>query len=251
MREAHALLEEVPCDLCGGTGVEVLRAASQEPADPGVVFRASAGSPLTGRLVTCARCGLVFVSPRLPAGTIIESYAAGEDRLFVSQALARRRTFAGPLRRIEALTGGPGSVFDVGTAGGSFLAAARARGWQIDCCEPNAWLAAWGEREYGIAIRRGTFDEQDLPRRWPGFSAVHLYYFSTATLAEMLRKTGFELVRTRPHVARLELGCGLNRAGNVLGGLPRVLSRAAGALRIDRWQAPFWIGQTFAVARKR
>ena len=57
---------------------------------------------------------------------------------------------------------GSGRILDVGTAAGAFLAAARGRGWQVDGCEPNAWLAEWGSRHYGIPIRTGELFDQSL-----------------------------------------------------------------------------------------
>ena len=59
---------------------------------------------------------------------------------------------------------GAGRILDVGTAAGAFLAAARGRGWQVEGCEPNAWLAEWGSRHYGIPIRTGElFDQSFAP----------------------------------------------------------------------------------------
>lgn len=161
-----SLLESVPCDLCGSSDVDVLRPAVAEERttqDLVRIFRASSDVPLADRLVQCRECDLVFVSPRVHAPTIVASYSEGEDPTFVSQAEARERTFAKSVERIEELTGGPGRVFDIGTAGGSFLAAAKARGWEVDGCEPNKWLASWGKRHYGIDIRPGPLTDHDLP----------------------------------------------------------------------------------------
>lgn len=293
-------LEEIACDLCGGASVIVRRAAAPErPSARNLAqtFRASADAPLTERLVQCTDCGLVFVSPRVTAGAIAAAYAEGDDQGFVSQADVRERTVAGQIARMEALTGGPGRVFDVGTAGGSFLAAARARDWDVDGCEPNAWLADWGARRYGLDIRHGTLATLDLPRehydavtlwdvvehltepsaeiarahalmkagghlfmtfpdieslparmlgrRWPCFSAVHIYYFSKRTMGRMLERSGFEMIEARPHVPRLELGYGLDRAG-----VPRGLTRLAERAGWGRLQVPFWIGQTAVTARR-
>jgi SAM-dependent methyltransferase len=68
---------------------------------------------------------------------------------------------------------GRGRLLDVGTAAGAFLAAARKRGWQVEGCEPNAWLAAWGSRHYGIPIRTGElFDQPFAPQ---SFDVVTLW----------------------------------------------------------------------------
>lgn len=305
MNTSAPVLEEVPCDLCGSMDHDVLRPArdtSRSQQDLVRIFRASSDVPLVDRLVACRQCGLVFVSPRVQAGAIVDSYSAGEDPTFVSQAEARERTFGESVARIEALTGGPGRVFDIGTAGGSFLAAARGRGWQVDGCEPNRWLAAWGKQHYGIDIRPGPLTEHVLPkahydvvtlwdvvehlpqpsvildrvkdlvkpgghliltfpdigspsakllgRYWPFLSSVHLYYFSKKTMKEMLKKHGFEMLHTRPHTQKLELGYVLHRAGDVLGAPMRMLSRLANGAGAGRAHVAYRLGQTFVAARR-
>lgn len=305
MNTSAPVLEEVPCDLCGSMDHDVLRPArdtSRSQQDLVRIFRASSDVPLIDRLVACRDCGLVFVSPRVEAGTIVDSYSVGEDPTFVSQAEARERTFGESVARIEALTGGPGRVFDIGTAGGSFLAAARARGWQVDGCEPNRWLAAWGKRHYGIDIRPGPLTEHELPkahydvvtlwdvvehlpqpsvilervkdlvkpggyliltfpdigspsakllgRFWPFLSSVHLYYFTKKTMRKTLKKHGFEMLHTRPHTQKLELGYVLHRAGDVLGAPMRMLSRLANAAGAGRSHVAYRLGQTFVAARR-
>jgi len=127
------------------------------------IYRASSDVPLVDRLVRCRACDLVFVNPRVRASALVDAYSEGDDPVFISQASAREKTFDRSLARIEALTGGPGRIFDIGTAGGSFLAAARARGWEVDGCEPNRWLADWGRRTYGLDIRQGPVSAHDLP----------------------------------------------------------------------------------------
>lgn len=305
MTNSAPILEDVPCDLCGGTDHDVLRPArdtSRSEQDLVRIFRASSDVPLVDRLVKCRACGLVFVSPRVRASAIVDSYSAGDDPTFVSQAEARERTFGESVARIERLTGGPGRVFDIGTAGGSFLAAARARGWQVDGCEPNRWLAAWGRQHYGIDIRPGPLTDHELPkgaydvvtlwdvvehlpqpsaildrvkdlvkpggyliltfpdigspsakylgRYWPFLSSVHLYYFSKRTMRQMLKTHGFEMVETRPHTQRLELGYVLHRAGDVLGAPMRWMSRLANKAGAGRSHVAYRLGQTFVAARR-
>lgn len=159
-------LEHVACDGCGGADLDVLRPArdvSRTRDDLTRIYRASSDAPLVDRLVQCRACDLVFVSPRVRTSMLVEAYSDGDDPVFVSQAAARERTFARSLARIEELTGGPGRIFDIGTAGGSFLAAARARGWDVDGCEPNRWLVDWGKRTYGLDIRPGPLTDHNPP----------------------------------------------------------------------------------------
>src|SRR5207247_3222651 len=55
-----------------------------------------------------------------------------------------------------------------------------------------------------------------LGRRWPWYMQMHLYYFTPATLSQMLKRAGFEMIEAVPHkraarlaylVSRLEADC--------------------------------------------
>jgi SAM-dependent methyltransferase len=126
-------------------------------------FRASGDELLIDRLVRCRRCGLEYISPRPGGGEIVAAYAEGDDPAYVSQVEVRERTFAAALSRIERLRPEKGRLLDVGTAAGAFLAAANARGWQAEGCEPNRWMAEWGSRHYGALIRAGELFDHDYP----------------------------------------------------------------------------------------
>ena len=158
-------LESVVCNLCGADDTEtVYEAQSREtgPRDLVHTFRASADELLKDRLVRCRQCGLQYVSPRPRGAEIVEAYSQGDDPTYVSQVEARERTFGEALTRIEKLHPARGRLLDIGTAAGAFLAAARARGWDVEGCEPNRWLAEWGTRHYGIPIRPGDLFAQSF-----------------------------------------------------------------------------------------
>jgi SAM-dependent methyltransferase len=169
-------LEDVACNLCGADDAETVYEARYEPGrrrDLVQTFRASGDELLIDRLVKCRRCGLEYVSPRPRGGDIVAAYSEGDDPAYVSQVEARERTFAAALARIEHLQPQKGRLLDVGTAAGAFLAAAKARGWQAEGCEPNRWMADWGSRHYGVVIRAGELFDQEYP---PGsFDVVTLW----------------------------------------------------------------------------
>jgi SAM-dependent methyltransferase len=158
-------LEHVVCNLCGADDAATVYEARYPeggPRDLVRTFRASGDELLIDRLVECRRCGLQYVDPR-PTGTaIVAAYSAGDDPAYVSQVEARERTFASAVAHIEALAAARGRVLDIGTAAGAFLAAARARGWEVEGCEPNRWMADWGSRHYGLRIRSGELFDQDF-----------------------------------------------------------------------------------------
>ena len=160
----HELLETVPCGLCGSYEFDIIyEARAQHHSDVDLVqkFRASGDELLIDRLVKCRPCGLYYVNPRLRGDLILSSYTEGEDQTYLSQLAARERTFSGSLVKLERLIGAPGRLLDIGTAAGAFVAAAKARGWMAEGCEPNRWLADWGARHYGIPIRPGSVFDHD------------------------------------------------------------------------------------------
>lgn len=157
--------EHVPCSLCGAAEDYdvVYEAQYHGEKDANLIekYRASGDELLIDRLVRCRLCGFQYVNPRLRGDLILSAYCEGEDPTYVSQLRARERTFAASLGQIEKAAGGKGRLLDVGTAAGAFVAAARARGWDAEGCEPNAWMAAWGAKHYGIRIRQGDLLGQD------------------------------------------------------------------------------------------
>jgi 2-polyprenyl-3-methyl-5-hydroxy-6-metoxy-1,4-benzoquinol methylase len=172
----HPQLESVPCFLCGADDFDVVYEAQhdqEKDLDPVQKFRASGDELLIDQLVRCRRCTFQYVNPRLRGDLIFSSYSDGDDPTYVSQIDARERTFAHSLGEIERAVGAPGKLLDIGTAAGAFVAAAAARGWQAEGCEPNRWLAHWGTAHYGITIRPGSVFEQKYSER--SFDVVTLW----------------------------------------------------------------------------
>jgi 2-polyprenyl-3-methyl-5-hydroxy-6-metoxy-1,4-benzoquinol methylase len=165
-QELTSVYETVACNLCGSTDYHVVYpAAERSIANLTTEFRSSGDEPLKDRLVSCASCRLQFVSPRLRPDLILDGYREGADEMFVSQTVARERTFARALKRIETFAPKRGSLLDIGTAGGSFLHVAAGRGWEVAGCEPNRWLCEWGKKAYGLDIQPGTLFDHRYPDR--------------------------------------------------------------------------------------
>lgn len=97
----------------------------------------------------------------------------------------------------------------------------------------------------------GSWIARAMGRRWLFLTSVHLYYFDRVSIRKMLESTGFAVTTIRPHVQRLELDYILFR-GSVLS--QYLFSAARGLARwtgLSRSQVPYWLGQTFVLARKR
>jgi 2-polyprenyl-3-methyl-5-hydroxy-6-metoxy-1,4-benzoquinol methylase len=158
-------LEDVKCNLCGGNDYDVIipdKYEKLDAADFARIYRSSGDDILFDQLVRCKKCGLEYLNPRFRSGLILEGYSEGSDETFISQISAREKTFDKCLKLIEKLAPERGKIFDVGTAGGSFLGVAKRRGWDAEGCEPNKWLAKWGSEHYGVTIHPGTIFDVKL-----------------------------------------------------------------------------------------
>jgi ubiquinone/menaquinone biosynthesis C-methylase UbiE len=114
-------------------------------------------------MVRCTSCGLHYVRPRLRWDLILEGYAGATDPNFVSQASFRERTFRKSIAKLERMARPAGRrVLDVGAAGGSFLAAARERGYEPLGCEPSTWMCEFAKTHYGIHLHPGTLFDMPL-----------------------------------------------------------------------------------------
>lgn len=124
-----------------------------------VLCEGAAGTPLisengfTGR--QCAVCGLIFVSPRPSRREIDEVYRHGEAHLspqwFVQgrEAIAPRLRARRDARLVQRYAGG-GSLLEIGPGRGTFLAAARRRGFDVFGVELNPTQASFIRGELGI-----------------------------------------------------------------------------------------------------
>lgn len=96
----------------------------------------------------------------------------------------------------------------------------------------------------------GSWIARALGRRWPFLASVHLSYFTRRTIQRMLETTGYEVLSLRPHVQRLELDYILFRASSLSSTLSRVARAIVRRLRLSRVEVPYWLGQTFVIARR-
>lgn len=95
-----------------------------------------AAVPAAGELLECGGCGLVFQAERRFAAP---SYAPGvEEEIYGS---AKAALFREALDFLDRARPARGRLLDVGCAGGEFLRAAAARGWEVEGVEIEPSLA--------------------------------------------------------------------------------------------------------------
>ncbi len=194
-------MEHVKCDLCGEDDYTVVHESVKQEEIPGAEVPAgetageSAGEPSAGgfsekyraastelateQVVRCHRCGLVYINPRLPAGSIVGGYEQAVDEAYVSQGEARMATFAHGLKMVEEYVPGRGRILDVGAAAGFFLKVAKDAGWEAYGVEPSKWLADYSRREFGLDIKAGTLRDAAFPDG----------YFDAVTMWDVLEHT--------------------------------------------------------------
>ena len=149
-------LREMPCLFCG-VHEERLR------------FRDG-----TYRVVECARCGHVYVNPRLPPERLHEMYQDEywtSDRAkefgyaqYLSEAENYLRTYRLRSEVIDPYKAAPGRVLDVGCAAGFFLRVMADRGWETTGLEISAPMIEHATGELGLSdMHRGDLLTVDLP----------------------------------------------------------------------------------------
>lgn len=77
-------------------------------------------------------------------------------------------------------------------------------------------------------VNMGGFMARIMRGRWPWFMRMHLHYFTRKSLAEMVRRAGFDVLGMSTQSKTLQLGYILERARNILGPLGGPAHKVAG-----------------------
>lgn len=150
----------------------------------------------------------------------------------------------------------PGSVFDQAYDAGSFDVVTL---WDVieHTLDPRQMLEHCRTllKPGGLLVINypdiGSWIARAMGRRWLFLTSVHLYYFDRGSIRRMLESTGFAVTTIRPHVQRLELDYILFRGSLLSASLSSVGRGLARWTRLSHAQVPYWLGQTFVLARKR
>lgn len=147
-------LEPVACAICGATEQRELYPPLPPARELSPAFAASTGIRGATRIVSCASCGLVYVSPRLRPELIAAAYRDADDPLYVAQAEPRRRSFSRNLAFVSRYAR-RGRLLDVGCAAGYFLDVCLDAGWDARGIEPNRGFVAAARERHGDRVSEG------------------------------------------------------------------------------------------------
>jgi len=107
----------------------------------------------------CRYCGYVFDNPRPTLQALIDFYSKpGKYDSWLEEIDARERLWQRRLRKIQS-TRKPGSLLDVGTGIGQFLAIARPAYSDVYGTEVSSTAVAVAKEKYGLELFHGTIDE--------------------------------------------------------------------------------------------
>jgi SAM-dependent methyltransferase len=149
----------------------------------------------------CHGCSLLYENPRYSEDIIISGYQASQESGHDSQFALRSESFLEALRGIQKHIPEPGAlVLDIGSAGGAFLEAAKAFGYDAIGLEPSRDLVEHA-RNRGLNVQEGTIDTHKFEERtfdmvcfWDVLEHVVDPVAALASARKLLKKDGILLV---------------------------------------------------------
>jgi SAM-dependent methyltransferase len=145
--------ERARCPVCRGTTLMRRFGRPTTAVDPtGASFRPSAElfGYTSGEIMRCLDCGHGSVPSAPPEDAVMEAYADASDPVSLREEEGQVETARRALVQLETIVP-VGRILDLGCWTGSFLVAARERGWDVAGVEPSAW-GATRARERGVDI---------------------------------------------------------------------------------------------------
>ena len=120
----------------------------------------------------CARCGLVFATPRATRDEIWSRYSPGYfwDEYLPSHGviegtfdLATFDAVHAPMLRLISQHAVPGRMLEVGTGAGFFLKAAERAGWNVAGIEVSNEAVVFARERLGLDVQQGSAEELTHP----------------------------------------------------------------------------------------
>ncbi|NVM20231.1 MAG: class I SAM-dependent methyltransferase [Desulfobacterales bacterium] len=148
----------VGCEICGSDDAETLYEKRMVPH-------------AAGRIVTCKKCGLVYVNPRERAGQWFDVPEVLDS--FTDLIEARYPVYHHRIRQIERHKKG-GRLLEIGCYVGAFLNMAKQNGWTCYGIEPSFVISDYAMKTYGINVFPGFLAESDFQSNF--FDVVAMFH---------------------------------------------------------------------------
>lgn len=195
-------METVSCNLCGSdNAVQVNQTFDLQLDRPDI----------TGTYVKCQVCGLVYQNPR---PTLAEMSAHYPDDYLSYQSVRNQESMSaitryayrqGMEKRRRLITDHikKGTVLDIGSATGEFLAAMKELpGWEVVGIEPGRKVAEYSQKEFGIRVFVGNLEDYQFApdsfeaiTLWDVLEHLHDPSASLQTIHTMIKSNGVLVIR--------------------------------------------------------
>jgi 2-polyprenyl-3-methyl-5-hydroxy-6-metoxy-1,4-benzoquinol methylase len=96
----------------------------------------------------------------------------------------------------------------------------------------------------------GSLIARMMGRKWVFLLSIHLYYFTIQTIREMLKESGFQVLRSQPHWQSLEIDYIFYRIKPYIPWLSDLGRKTVQGLKMQKAAVPYWMGQTLVLARR-
>ena len=230
------------CPVCGGERAEAVdlgAGAHRRCVDCATTYTAQYADPdevfVDGYFTDASRFGIDVRHPRFQA--------------YLADVARRRAAF------LERVTGGPGTLLDVGCGTGEFPAVLARRGWRVQGLELMPEAAEHARAAHGVDVHVVSLEDADLPERaYDAVSALHVVEHVpdvAGFLREMARRArpgGHVLVEVPNLDSRQRAAAGARWAGlrpveHLTQFTPATMRRAltAAGLELRLVRSPSWI----------
>lgn len=163
-------MEEANCPSCGSSSAAELFRSGGAHGKPEAYLPTTDSFMEYGRVVRCADCGLVRLSPRLAWDSLSAAYQETSDQLYLEEAMGRAWSARSIIRRVERVAG-TGRLLDVGCGPGVLLSVAKGK-WECVGVEVSRPAAGEARKRFGLEVVEGTLEEARFPA--DSFDAVTL-----------------------------------------------------------------------------
>ena len=215
-----------------------------------------------GRLITFDRC-MDLIEKHKKNGKVLDVGTAGgtflksaKDRGWEVHGIEPNKWLANWGREHYGIDIKPGTIFDHKFDDNTFDVVTL---WDVleHVPDPKKTLDECNRilKEDGLIVVNypdvGSWISRIMRSKWVFLLSVHLYYFTPKTIRNMLDKTGFSIVKKKPHFQTLQLDYLIFRMKAYSGLLSKVSNMVVKPLRLQNLQIPYWLGQTLIIARKK